>query len=38
MSDREPEQLDIDDELETWEEWFSSLPPMPPTDDEEPVA
>jgi hypothetical protein len=34
----EPEQLAIDDELETWEEWFASLPPTPPTEDEEEAA
>jgi hypothetical protein len=31
----EPEQLDVDDELQSWEDWFASLPPTPPVDDEE---
>ncbi|HEY8776555.1 MAG TPA: hypothetical protein VIM33_08780 [Gaiellaceae bacterium] len=35
MSEHEPEQLDIADELETWEEWFATLPPLPPADDED---
>jgi hypothetical protein len=26
----QPTQLTIDDELETWEEWFASLPPIQP--------
>jgi hypothetical protein len=35
----EPTQLDIDEELETWEEWFASLPPTQPANDEdEPAA
>jgi hypothetical protein len=38
VSEREPEQLDIGDELETWEEWFASLPPVPAIDDEEEPA
>jgi hypothetical protein len=33
----EREQLDIDDELESWEEWFASLPPVPPGDEEDPA-
>jgi hypothetical protein len=35
VSEREPEQLDIGDELESWEDWFASLPPVPPLRDDE---
>jgi hypothetical protein len=28
-------QLTVDDELETWEEWFASLPSIPPREDQE---
>lgn len=31
----EPTQLEIADELETWEEWFASLLPMPQAASEE---
>jgi hypothetical protein len=31
----EPEQLTIDDELETWEQWFASLPTVPFRDEHE---